>query len=63
MSLRGHNIITTYITIIMEGHNNNNNGFLWGAIITIWGIHGHKNSCKGDTLIIKITACTSIIGT
>ena len=54
MSLRGHNIITTYITIIMQGHKNNNSGLLWGTTVTIWGIHGHKNNNNGATLIIKI---------
>jgi len=36
-------------------HNNNNNsGILWETIIKIWGLHGHNNNSKGDTLTITI---------
>ena len=35
---------------------------VWGTIITIWGLHGHKNNNNGTTLKI-IRGYTSIMGT
>ena len=58
----GHNIILTDLTIIMQRHNNNNSGFLWGTIITIWGLKGYKNNNKGATLTM-IRGYNIIIGT
>ena len=57
----GHNIILTDLTIIMQRHNNNNRGFLWGTIITIWGLYRYKNNNKGATLR-RIWDYTSKIG-
>ena len=59
----GHNIIVADITITNKGHNNKNSGLLWGAIITIWGLHWQNNNNKGAILTITMRGYTSIIGT